>query len=84
MTDTTAAALFSLGACALLLCGLVVAKSLRAASAPPAVNVTITRINGHKVTTEVGKVTKWSFSGGHMIVEYEPDPLFSANFDESP
>lgn len=84
MSQTVVAAVSVAGAFILMLSGLAVAKSLRAASIPPAVNVTITRINGHKVTTEVGKVTKWSFSGGHMIVEYEPDPLFSANFDESP
>lgn len=79
MTDTTTAALFSLGACALLLCGLATAKSLRAYPSP--VVVTITRVNGQKVTQEVGTVRKWSLSDGRMTLEYVPDAVFQDGFD---
>jgi hypothetical protein len=47
----------------------------------PLQRVTVTRINGHKVTQEVGTIQKWSLSGGHMVLEYVPDPVFSADFD---
>ena len=79
MTDTTTAAMFSIGACALLLVCLSTAKSLRASPSP--VVVTITRINGQKVTQEVGTVRKWSLSDGRMTLEYVPDPAFQDGFD---
>jgi hypothetical protein len=47
----------------------------------PIQRVTVIRINGHKVTQEVGIVKSWSLSGGHMTLEYVTDTVFSADFD---
>lgn len=47
----------------------------------PLQRVTVIRINGHKVTQEVGIVKSWSLSGGHMTLEYVKDTVFSADFD---
>ena len=47
----------------------------------PLQRVTVIRINGHKVTQEVGIVKSWSLSGGHMTLEYVTDTVFSDNFD---
>lgn len=47
----------------------------------PLQRVTVIRINGHKVTQEVGIVKSWSLSGGHMKLEYVTDTVFSADFD---
>lgn len=80
VNPTTVAAVSVAGAFILMLGGLAWAIPL-VAKEKPIQHVTVIRVNGHKVTQEVGAIKKWSLSGGHMTLEYVPDPLFSANFD---
>lgn len=78
MSPTLVAALSVSGALALMLGALAYAVPR---VAKPVQYVTVIRVNGHKVTQEVGTIQKWSLSGGHMVIEYVPDPVFSADFD---
>ena len=78
MTPTTVAAVSVAGAFLLMLGALAYAIPR---TVQPLQYVTVTRINGHKVTQEVGIVKSWSLSGGHMTLEYVTDTVFSDNFD---
>lgn len=79
MNDTITAALFCAGACGLLLCGLAIAKSV--VRPKVTTTVTITRVNGQKVTTEVGRVIAWSLKDGRMTLEFEPDLICQHGFE---
>jgi hypothetical protein len=78
MNPTTVAAVSVAGAFLLMLGALAWAVPR---TVQPLQRVTVTRINGHKVTQEVGIVQSWSLSGGHMTLEYVTDTVFSADFD---
>lgn len=71
------------GSCLFVLGALAFAVP-RIAKPAPLTTVTVKRANGQNVTTEVGKVLAWSLSGAGMVMEYEPDAIFSADFDEKP
>lgn len=77
----TAIAAASVAGVFLLMLGAIALAVPRVAKDQPLQHVTVIRINGHKVTQEVGIVKSWSLSGGHMTLEYIPDPVFSDGFD---
>lgn len=83
MSQTVVAAASVAGAFLLMLCALALAFP-RVAKPATLTAVTVTRVNGQNVTTEVGKVLAWSLSGSGMTLEYEPDAIFSADFDAKP
>lgn len=83
MIDELKAALFVGTGCIVVLAFLFFAT--RAVADQQAITkITVTRVNGPNVTTEVGTVQKWSLSGGHMVVEFAPDSILSSNFDARP
>ena len=78
MNPTTVAAVSVAGVFLLMLGALAWAVPR---TVQPLPRVPVIRINGHKVTQEVGIVKSWSLSGGHMTLEYVTDTVFSADFD---
>jgi hypothetical protein len=79
MNPTTVAAVSVAGAFLLMLGGLAIAKSV--VRPKVTTNVTITRVNGQKVTTEVGRVIAWSLKDGRMTLEFEPDLICQHGFE---
>lgn len=79
MSQTLVAATSVASALALMLGGVAFAKSLVRQNVTT--SVTVTRVNGQKVTQERGTLRSWALSDGHMVLEYEPDPIFSGGFE---
>lgn len=79
MNPTAVAAVSVAGAFLLMLGGLAIAKTL--VRPKVTTNVTVTRVNGQKVTTEHGVVLLWSITNGHMTLEYEPDTICRDGFE---
>lgn len=79
MSPTLTAAITVSSALALMLGGVAFAKSLVRQNVTT--NVTITRVNGQKVTQERGVLLSWAITNGHMVLEYEPDSIYSDGFE---
>lgn len=79
MSPTLVAATSVASALALMLGGVAFAKSLVRQNVTT--NVTITRVNGQKVTQERGVLLSWAITNGHMVLEYEPDSIYSDGFE---
>lgn len=79
MSPTLLAALSIAGAMLLTIGGIALAKSLT--DKHVTTNVTVVRVNGQKVTQDVGTVLSWSVTNGQMRLEYEPDSIYSDGFE---
>lgn len=80
MNDTIAAALFCAASLSFVLCSVAIAKSFVTKNVTT--SVTVVRVNGQKVTQDVGRVLSWSLTNGEMRLEYEPDSVFSDGFGD--
>lgn len=79
MSPTLVAATSVASALALMLGGLAIAKTI--VRPKVTTNVTVTRVNGQKVTTEHGTLLSWSITNGHMTLEFEPDSICRDGFE---
>lgn len=79
MSPTLVAVTSVASALALMLGGLAIAKTI--VRPKVTTNVTVTRVNGQKVTTEHGTLLSWSITNGHMTLEYEPDTICRDGFE---